>query len=447
MKYNANNKPLACMQTQSTCYKETTKMTVKGVLWHSTGANNPWLKRYVQPSDNAADKTKWLEMLGKNQYGNDWNHIYHRVGLNCWIGKLANGTVTTVQTMPWDYRPWGCGGGSKGSCNDGWIQFEIQEDGLTDRAYFEKVYKEACEITAYLCDMFNIDPNGTVMHKGVKVPTILCHYDSYKLGLGSNHGDIYNWFTKFGKDMDDVRKDVSELLNPSVVDTKPTITSSFKAGDVVKIIGSTYYNGKSVPSWVLNKNWIVSSVSGDRVILDKSVDGKESIMSPFKSTSLTHVALNPIESETVVNKAPVVPAPKPQVQSITKGSVVSISNGAKYYNGISVPNWVIKKNWIVCETPVKDRVVIDKSTDGKYSIYSPISSKYLTVVANEVPLKKGSKVKIKNGAKTYTGGNLASFVYKETYVVLEEPRGNRVVIGRSNGIVIAAMNKKDLIIV
>lgn len=32
--------------TQSTCYKGTSKMTVKGVLWHSTGANNPTLKRY-----------------------------------------------------------------------------------------------------------------------------------------------------------------------------------------------------------------------------------------------------------------------------------------------------------------------------------------------------------------------------------------------------------------
>jgi hypothetical protein len=42
-------------------------------------------------------------------------------GLNAWIGKLANGEVTSVQTMPWEYRPWGCGSGNAGSCNDGWI--------------------------------------------------------------------------------------------------------------------------------------------------------------------------------------------------------------------------------------------------------------------------------------------------------------------------------------
>ena len=212
MKYSEKNKPLMCMQTQSTCYKGTRKMEVKGVLWHDTGANNPNLKRYVQPSDNASDRAEWLNRLGKNAYGNDWNHIEHQAGLNCWIGKLADGTVTTVQTMPWDYRPWGCGSGSKGSCNNGWIQFEICEDSTNDKAYLEAAYKEACEITAYLCKLFGIDPNGTVDYNGIKVPTILCHQDSYKLGLGSNHSDIYDWFPKYGKSMVTARADVAKLL-------------------------------------------------------------------------------------------------------------------------------------------------------------------------------------------------------------------------------------------
>ena len=215
MKYNNTNKPLICMMTNSTCYKETGRMAVKGILWHSTGANNPWLKRYVQPSDNASDKAELLTKLGKNQYKNDWNHISVEAGLNAWIGKLANGTVATVQTMPWDYRPWGCGSGRRGSCNNGWIQFEICEDALTDKAYFEAVYKEACELTAYLCKMFSLNPKDSVSFNGVSVPVILCHQDSYKLGLGSNHGDVYNWFNKYGKTMDNVRNDVAALMTSS----------------------------------------------------------------------------------------------------------------------------------------------------------------------------------------------------------------------------------------
>lgn len=212
MKYSEQNPPLVCMQTQSTCYKGTRKMEVKGVLIHSTGANNPYIKRYVQPSDNDPRKDELLKLLGVNSNHNDWNHVERQAGLNCWVGKLADGTVTTVQTMPWDYRPWGCGAGSKGSCNNTHVQYEICEDNLTDPVYFNAAYKEACEITAYLCKMYNIDPHGYVTVNGVKCPTILCHQDSYRLGLGGDHSDIYNWWTRHNKDMDDFRNDVAKLI-------------------------------------------------------------------------------------------------------------------------------------------------------------------------------------------------------------------------------------------
>lgn len=222
MKYNDNNRPLVCMQTQSRCYVNTEPLsTIRGVLWHSTGADNPMLKRYVQPSDvkpgsDTYTKEKWLEILGTNENKNDWNHDYGRkAGLNCWIGKLADGTITTVQTMPWNFKPWGCGKGSKGSCNNGWIQFEICEDDLNSREYFNATYIEACEITAYICKMYNIDPKGTVRYKGIDVPTILCHADSHKLKLGGNHGDVYHWFNKYGKTMDHVRNDVAALMTGS----------------------------------------------------------------------------------------------------------------------------------------------------------------------------------------------------------------------------------------
>jgi hypothetical protein len=35
------------MMTNSTCYQQTKTMEVKGILWHSTGCNNPNIKRYV----------------------------------------------------------------------------------------------------------------------------------------------------------------------------------------------------------------------------------------------------------------------------------------------------------------------------------------------------------------------------------------------------------------
>ena len=257
MIYSKNKPPIKCIMKNSTCYKNTGKATPVGVLWHSTGADNPDLKRYVQPFETDSNYDEMIALLGKNRYGNDWNHVYRKAGVHAFIGKLADGTVTTVQTLEWNQKAWGCASGKNGSCNriDGksWIQFEIAEDSLTDKTYFEKVYKEACEFTAYICNMFNLDPHGYVTVKGMKVPVILCHYDSYELGLGNNHHDIYHWFKKHGKDMDDVRSDVAALMgkrnntntspSPSTSASAPTVSAlKFKVGDIVNFVGDTHYS-------------------------------------------------------------------------------------------------------------------------------------------------------------------------------------------------------------
>lgn len=71
-----------------------------------------------------------------------------------------------------------------------------------------------------------------------------------------------------------------------------TTTTVFKAGDIVKITGTTYYSGANIPAWVKAKNWIVHSVSGERVVINKSEDGKNAIMSPVnaRDLALAHAA-------------------------------------------------------------------------------------------------------------------------------------------------------------
>ena len=212
MKYTPNNPPLKCFMRQSTWYKSVGPVPVRGVLIHSTGANNPYISRYVQPDDNAPDREQLLKLLGKNRNGNDWNHIVRKAGVHAWIGKLTSGEVSCVQAGEWNKKAWGCDAGKKGSCNNGWIQFEICEDSLKDPAYFQAVYREAVELTAYLCTIYKLDPLGTVAYKGVRVPVILCHQDSYKLGFGSNHGDVLHWFPRMGKTMNDFRADVARTM-------------------------------------------------------------------------------------------------------------------------------------------------------------------------------------------------------------------------------------------
>lgn len=59
-------------------------------------------------------------------------------------------------------------------------------------------------------------------------------------------------------------------------------------------------------------------------------------------------------------------------------------------------------------------------------------------------IKVGSKVRVKQGAKTYTGGNLSSFVYNNVYDVIQI-NGDRVVIGKGTAVT-AAVHKNDLIL-
>ena len=179
--------------TRNECYSAGQTIKPRGVMVHSTGANNPNVSRYV-PGDAE---------IGRNTGGNHWDQP-GKLCVHAFIGKFADGTVGTVQTLPWNRRAWHCGSGKKGSANDTHIAFEICEDGLTDPAYFQAVYQEAAELTAYLCKEYGLDP----LADGV----VICHQEGYRRGVASNHGDVLHWFPRHGKTMDDFRADVARLM-------------------------------------------------------------------------------------------------------------------------------------------------------------------------------------------------------------------------------------------
>jgi hypothetical protein len=215
--------------TKNACFIAGAKTTPKGIFVHSTGANNPDLKRYVGPDDG---------LLGVNKYGNHWNvyhpggkdvgaHVYtdkngdgtcdvcggRSVCVHAFIGKLASGGVATYQTLPWDVVGWHSGKGSKGSANNaGYIGFEICEDGLADPAYFALVYQEAAELCAMLCKTYGITPDK---------PSLICHSEGHALGIASNHGDVMHWFPRHGKSMDTFRAEVKRLMGAAATAPAP----------------------------------------------------------------------------------------------------------------------------------------------------------------------------------------------------------------------------------
>lgn len=242
-----------CILTKNDCYKKGQKITPKGIVVHSTGANNPYLKRYVQPDDG---------LLGVNKYNNSWNRSGLSVCVHAFIGKDKNGDVRVYQTLPFNYACWGVGRGRKGSYNynPAYIQFEICEDALNDKNYFTKAFDVASDFCAYLCKEYNIS-----------VDNVVSHHESYLKGYGSNHSDCDHWLKKFGKTMNDFRNDVKAKLG----ETTPEPTTPKKTVDELakEVIAGKWGNGADRKTRLTNAGYNYSEVQ-DRV--NELLSGKPS---------------------------------------------------------------------------------------------------------------------------------------------------------------------------
>ena len=142
-----------------------------GIIIHSTGADNPNLKRYV----NAP------EICGVNPYKNYFDRPDSNVCPHAVIGKDKNGEVKAAKLLPWNVCCWGCGSGSKGSYNyaPAYIQIEIAEAALMKN------------------------------YPTIKPENIISHKEACARGYASNHGDPEHWLARFGKNMDWFRGQVA----------------------------------------------------------------------------------------------------------------------------------------------------------------------------------------------------------------------------------------------
>ena len=176
--------------TKNRCYTNPTKIKVQKLVLHSLGV--------AQPNANVLI--------------NNWDTQTAEKSVHAFV--MDN---QVIQTLPWEYKAWHVGSGKNGSWNSCAIGVELCEpaghkynggqmvnyDAKKNEAYFNKVYNNAVELFAYLCREFKLDP----------LKDIYCHCEVYKLGYGSNHSDVMQWFPKHGKDMDKFRADVKALLD------------------------------------------------------------------------------------------------------------------------------------------------------------------------------------------------------------------------------------------
>jgi N-acetylmuramoyl-L-alanine amidase len=209
--------------TKNRCFTQDRRIKPKGVMVHSDAC-----KAGIKARD-------WFKR---------WNNLV--------CSKAVHFFVDDVEAVKYLHaekdhvtRGWHCAG--KG--NDMFVAFEMSEPkDYYDKAYFNKVYANAVELTAILLR----DVVGTTT---VNEDTVLCHQEGYRKGLASNHADVFHYFSKQGKDMDDFRKDVKAKLTSMEtkvekpkVEVKPTeevVKYSYefyvtKSGDTLGKIAARY---------------------------------------------------------------------------------------------------------------------------------------------------------------------------------------------------------------
>lgn len=146
---------------------------------------------------------------------------------------------------------------------------------------------------------------------------------------------------------------------------------------------------------------------------------------------------------------------------LKEGDRITLKKDTTYYNGVKIPDWVFNvplyyrgknKNGIIFST-VQTGAITGVVKPEYVNEYVPTITT-TPVKKPAAPVKKptakpaikvGSKVKLNKGAKTYTGASLAAFVYDREHIV-SQIKGDRVVI-TYRGVVVAAVNKKDLTLV
>jgi hypothetical protein len=185
---------IEAIATKNPCYKEGSKITVKGLMLHSIGTPQPSAKKLAE----------------------NWNNS----NANTCVHAVLEPSGDVYQVLPWEYRAWHCGSGPNGSGNNTHIGVEMSEPAhiqyrpnsaeYTDsnpaatKAHALATYQAAVELFAYLCKQYHLDP----LADGV----VISHSEGHRRGIASNHGDPEHIWSKCGLTMDEFRREVKAAM-------------------------------------------------------------------------------------------------------------------------------------------------------------------------------------------------------------------------------------------
>jgi hypothetical protein len=239
--------------------------------------------------------------------------------------------------------------------------------------------------------------------------------------MGTKSGYNARTWTKHGK-LPYIEYDNAAPVQPDKPDTGAGAGGAIKAGSVVRVKqGAKTYTGGGLASFVYSRDHVVAELNGDRAVIT------------YGGVTVAAVRVSDL----------VLADGSGAGGTIKAGSVVRVKQGAKTYTGGGLASFVYSRDHVVAELN-GDRAVI---TYGGVTVAAVRVSDLVLADGSGAggTIKAGSVVRVKQGAKTYTGGGLASFVYSRDHVVAEL-NGDRAVI-TYGGVTVAAVRVSDLTLV
>lgn len=269
--------------------KEKLITSKSGVRYYSnrklnTPGNKPMYITIHNTADiNEASGTNDAEQYARATYNNNMGEVvvhYYIDETDCWH-ILADDTVG-----------WHAADGVNGPGNTKSVAIEIIMDG-SGKSYDVQAEKRGALLAAILLHKYGLGIERMKTHhdwySGKYCPQyILPHWSSFVAAVKANLEKIKN---QSGTTTSSQTGTQAAPSSSTASSQTTQAVGTIKVGDTVKIAANaTYYNGGSIPSWVKNTNWIVHSISGDRVVINKSQDGTYAIMSPVNKKYLSAVS-------------------------------------------------------------------------------------------------------------------------------------------------------------
>ena len=181
--------------TKNDCYKTNRKITVKGLMIHSVGCEQPKAEVFING--------------------------YNKPNLQKCVHAFIDGNTGIVyQTLPWNHRAWHCGASGNNThigiemCEPSTIKY-TKGSQFTDlnptktKEVVLRTYNAAVELFAFLCEEYGLDP----------MKDITGHKEGCKNGIASNHGDPDHLWEHCGLSMNGFRKAVQAQMKKNGVST------------------------------------------------------------------------------------------------------------------------------------------------------------------------------------------------------------------------------------